>query len=85
VPPFESSADGELTTTLAQLSGQAPGTVAFGTEAHFLQTLGMQTVVWGPGHIDQAHQPNEYLAHSHIQPAIDTLQQVIDRYCLGNL
>ena len=81
VPPFESPADGDLTLTLAELSGRAPGTVAFGTEAHFLQTLGMQTVVWGPGSIDQAHQPNEYLEHAHIQPAIDTLQRVISRYC----
>ncbi|MEC7138784.1 MAG: acetylornithine deacetylase [Pseudomonadota bacterium] len=83
IPPFESAADGELTTTLAALSGKAPGTVAFGTEAHFLQTLGMQTVVWGPGSIDQAHQPNEYLEQSHIRPAIETLQQVIGRYCLA--
>ena len=81
VPPFESSADGDLLVTLSELSGHAPGTVAFGTEAHFLQTLGMQTAVWGPGSIDQAHQPNEYLEHAHIQPAIDTLQQVISRYC----
>lgn len=82
VPPFESAADGGLTKTLAQLSGRTPGTVAFGTEAHFLQTLGMQTVVWGPGHIDQAHQPDEYLEQRHILPAIDTLQKVIGQYCL---
>lgn len=82
VPPFESSAEGALTKSLAQLSGRTPGTVAFGTEAHFLQTLGMQTVVWGPGHIDQAHQPDEYLEQSHILPAIDTLQKVIGQYCL---
>ena len=29
IPPFESAADGELTTTLAALSGKRPGTVAF--------------------------------------------------------
>ncbi len=81
VPPFESPADGDLTLTLAELSGRAPGTVAFGTEAHFLQTLGMQTVEWGPGGIDQAHQPNDYLEHAHIQPAIHALQRVISRYC----
>ena len=81
VPPFESPADGNLTKMLSELSDRTPGTVAFGTEAHFLQTLGMQTVVWGPGSIDQAHQPDEYLEHTHIQPAIDTLQKVIGRYC----
>jgi acetylornithine deacetylase len=42
----------------------------------------METVVWGPGSIDQAHQPNEYLAKAHIAPAIATLRQVIQRYCI---
>ncbi|MBT6559427.1 MAG: M20/M25/M40 family metallo-hydrolase, partial [Gammaproteobacteria bacterium] len=72
----------DLVQTLSSLSKRAPGTVAFGTEAHFLQTLGMETVVWGPGSIDQAHQPNEYLAKAHIAPAIATLRQVIQRYCI---
>jgi acetylornithine deacetylase len=41
----------------------------------------METVVWGPGSIDQAHQPNEYLARDQIGAAQDTLRQVIARYC----
>ncbi len=83
IPPFESSSDCDLVQTLAQFSGQAPGTVAFGTEAHFMQSLGMETIVWGPGSIDQAHQPNEYLDKQQIQPATDVLRQVIQRYCIG--
>lgn len=83
VPPFETDRQGDLVQTLARLSGNAPGTVAFGTEAHFLQSLGMETVVFGPGSINQAHQPNEYLARSQIQPAVDVIDQVIRRYCLA--
>ena len=41
---------------------QRAGTVAFSTEGPFLQALGMETVIFGPGSIDQAHQPDEYLA-----------------------
>ena len=81
IPPFATPQSADLVQTLSTLSKQKPGTVAFGTEAHFLQTLGMETVVWGPGSIDQAHQPNEYLAKAHIAPAIDTLRHVIQRYC----
>jgi acetylornithine deacetylase len=81
VPPFETNLQGDLVQTLATQSGIAPGTVAFGTEGHFLQSLGMETAVWGPGSIDQAHQPNEYLARAQIGPAQDTLRQVIARYC----
>ena len=73
------SPDGQ---TLASASGQTPGTVAFGTEGHFLQSLGMETVIFGPGSIDQAHQPNEYLALEQIPPAKDILCQAINRYCL---
>ena len=82
IPPFETDIKGDLVQTLAKHSGHAPGTVAFGTEGHFLQSLGMETVIFGPGSIDQAHQPNEYLARDQIGPARDVLRQVIQRYCL---
>ena len=83
IPPFQSNPDGELLSTLSGLSGNQPGTVAFGTEAHFMQTLGMETVVWGPGSIDQAHQPNEYLDKAQLSPATDTLRQVIQKFCVS--
>ena len=81
VPAYQTSDDGDLARTLASLSGRPPGTVAFGTEAPFLQSLGMETVVFGPGSIDQAHQPNEYLDLSQLSPARDTLENVIRHYC----
>ena len=82
IPPFETPSDGELVRTLSRLSGNRPGTVAFGTEGFFLQSLGSETVIFGPGSIDQAHQPDEYLAHSQIEPARATLKKVIGHYCL---
>ena len=42
-----------------------------------MQTLGMETNVWGPGNIDQAHQPNEYLDKAQLAPATDTLRRII--------
>jgi acetylornithine deacetylase len=36
-------------------------TVPFGTEAGHFQAAGIPTVVCGPGSIDQAHQPDEYI------------------------
>ena len=82
IPPFQSDPNGELLGALSSLSGNQPGTVAFGTEAYFMQTLGMETVVWGPGSIDQAHQPNEYLDKAQLAPATDTLRRVIQKFCL---
>lgn len=81
VPPFESPATGDLVRTLEKLSGRSAGTVAFGTEGPFLQQLGMETVIFGPGDIDQAHQPDEYLDVDRLQPTVDLLSKVIARYC----
>lgn len=41
--------------------GDAPVTAPFGTEAGHFQAAGIPTVVCGPGLIDQAHQPDEYI------------------------
>ena len=82
VEPYQTPQDGPLVRALESLSGQPARTVAFGTEAPFLQSLGIETVVFGPGSIDQAHQPNEYLDSAQLQPAQDTLAALIGQYCL---
>ncbi|MXY06160.1 MAG: acetylornithine deacetylase [Gammaproteobacteria bacterium] len=82
VPAFETAQEGPLVQLLSGLSGNAPGSVSFGTEAHFYQCLGLETVVFGPGSIDQAHQPNEFLAHEQVAPAQNALEQAIAHYCL---
>ncbi len=81
LPAYETPPDGELIRRLEKLSGKPAGTVAFGTEAPFLRALGMETAVFGPGSIDQAHQPDEYLDTSFIAPATDALSALIERYC----
>jgi acetylornithine deacetylase len=49
---------------LAQaLSGsKGAGRVSFGTEAGLFQRAGVPAVVCGPGSIEQAHKPNEYIS-----------------------
>jgi len=47
-----------------------------------MQQLGMQTIVMGPGSIDRAHQPDEYLELDQIKPCIALLEQFIRHYCL---
>ena len=81
IEPYQTAADGALVRTLEALSGHAAGTVAFGTEAPFFQALGMETVVFGPGAIDQAHQPNEFIDRAQFQPTRDALGALITRYC----
>jgi acetylornithine deacetylase len=63
VPAFL-AAPAEPALKLAQrLAGTHQTTlVAFGTEAGLFQRAGISTVVCGPGHIAQAHQPDEYVS-----------------------
>ncbi len=80
--PFEQSPDSDLVKAAEQLTGHSSESVAFATEGPLLQQLGMETIVMGPGSIDQAHQPNEYMALNQVQPAVNLLKQLIGRFCL---
>ena len=82
VPAFEQAKDSDLVIACEHASGQVSDAVNFATEAPFLQSLGLETIVMGPGSIDVAHQPNEYLPLDQIQPAVETLRALIRRYCL---
>lgn len=63
IPSFLGAA-GDAVTQLAQrLSGEERTTqVAFGTEAGLFKNAGISTVVCGPGSINQAHQPDEFVS-----------------------
>jgi len=47
--------------------------VAFGTEAGLFQSLGTSVVVCGPGSIEQAHQPDEFVEVSQLAECLDML------------
>ena len=82
VPAFEQAEGSDLVVACEHVSGQIADAVNFATEAPFLKSLGLETIVMGPGSIDVAHQPNEYVPLDQIQPAIDTLRGLIQRYCM---
>lgn len=82
VDAFEQDKHSTLIKIVEQLTGQISDSVAFATEAPFMQALGMDTVVMGPGSIDQAHQPNEFIDLSEIESAVNVLQGLIKKFCL---
>ncbi|EED34115.1 acetylornithine deacetylase [Luminiphilus syltensis NOR5-1B] len=84
VDAFEEPEDSRLSKIATQVTGCGAEGVNFATEAPFLQRLGLQTLVLGPGSIDVAHQPDERLELSQIQPCIDVLKNLIQRYCLSH-
>ena len=63
IPSFLGSKDDPVTRLAQELSGERSTTlVAFGTEAGLFKNAGISTVVCGPGSIQQAHQPDEYVS-----------------------
>ena len=83
IPAMETASTSKLVQAAEKLTGQASGSVAFGTEAPFLTQLGIETLILGPGNIDQAHQPDEYLELNRIQPTIDILRKLIHQFCIS--
>jgi acetylornithine deacetylase len=93
--PFELAALGEspammldphaaLHQELCTMVGQG-GTesVAFATDAGWLQTVGMRCAVFGPGSIEVAHRPNEFLPVGEFIRAGALLDDIIQRRCLA--
>jgi acetylornithine deacetylase len=83
-PPVASFAalnSSPLLTAAEKLTGVEPVAVAFATEAPFLQQLELDTIVMGPGSINQAHQPDEYIEMKHLQPTIDIIRSLTNKFC----
>ncbi len=81
IPAMETAADTEIVRITEKLTGHTAGAVAFGTEAPYLQQLGMNTVILGPGDIAQAHQPDEYLALDRLKPTSTLLRDLVKSVC----
>ncbi|MEW8026237.1 MAG: acetylornithine deacetylase [Candidatus Thiodiazotropha sp.] len=82
IPAMETPREAAIVQAVEQLTGTGSEAVAFATEGPYLNSMGMQTVICGPGSIDQAHQPDEYLPLKHIHPAINLIQSLIRQFCL---
>jgi acetylornithine deacetylase len=68
VPGLAPDPGSEAERLVMRLAGRnRTATVPFGTEAGHYQAAGIPTVVCGPGSIDQAHQPDEYITLEQFQ------------------
>ena len=47
------------------------------TEAAMLSEAGVNVVVYGPGDVEQAHKPNEFVTHAHLMTAAAAYQRAI--------
>jgi len=82
-PAFSPEGNDEAKTLAGSWSGSnTVGSVVYATEAGiFRKTLGVPTVVCGPGDIAQAHQPNEYILASQIDAGEDFMRRMLEWCC----
>jgi acetylornithine deacetylase len=81
LPAMDTDQASEIAQYLTQLTGKKASSVAFGTEAPYFNSMQTETIVIGPGSINQAHQPDEFLPIAQIDPTIKMLEDLIDRFC----
>ncbi len=79
---LDTAEDAEITTLIKSVSGaNSTGKVSFGTEAGFFHNAGIPTVICGPGSIEQAHKPNEFVALEQVEQCERFMRRLIDRVC----
>ena len=78
IPALDTS-DCDLIKLVQTLCGTVDtGCVSFGTEGGLFEGIGIPAVVCGPGHIDQAHKPNEFIAIDQVRQCEAFIDNLLD-------
>nr|AGT02649.1 acetylornithine deacetylase [Crithidia acanthocephali] len=86
VQPFSGKDDAAVVKALRVAHGAEPRTlkVCFCTEAGEYQNLGINSVVCGPGSIDQAHKANEFVSLEQLEKGLVVIRRVVQLMCGGS-
>jgi acetylornithine deacetylase len=80
MPGLSLDPDHPLTAIVKQLTGSnSTGKVSYGTEGGYYQNNGIPTIICGPGHIAQAHQPDEWIAQDQLDACDVFIRRLADR------
>ncbi len=79
-PALSSAPDEEVVQLALALSGaNATGKVSFTTEGGLYQESGIPTVICGPGSIEEAHKPDEFVALDQIRQCEGFMRRLMER------
>ena len=81
VEAVETDSQSRIVRLAEKMTQTEAGAVAFGTEAPYYNALGLDSIIMGPGSINQAHQPDEYIETRSLNPAVDIIRQLIAHHC----
>ncbi len=81
-PAMMLSEDAPIYRTLCRMTGQRETVgVSYGTDAGWFQQMGLDCAVFGPGSIEVAHKPNEFLPRAEFEQARIYLQRLVQESC----
>ena len=80
-PPALLDERSDLWSWLCEETAAGPLSIPFATDAGWLQRLGFECVIWGPGSIEVAHRANEFVPLADLVSARATLARAVDRWC----
>jgi acetylornithine deacetylase len=81
-PGLATSPDSPAAQLAKALSGSnSTIKVAFGTEAGLYQQSGIPAIICGPGSIEQAHKPDEWVAVDQLAQCENFMRRLMDRVC----
>ncbi|MDE2165326.1 MAG: acetylornithine deacetylase [Alphaproteobacteria bacterium] len=79
-PPLSTAPDAEIAQLAGALSGaNAAGKVSYTTEGGLYQQGGIPTVICGPGSIEQAHRPDEFIALDQVKQCEAFMRRLLER------
>jgi acetylornithine deacetylase len=82
-PGFETHGGSEIAELGKACAGVHDfGKVSFGSEASLFHGADISTILCGPGHIAQAHQPNEWIALEQLALCEAFMRRLADRVCM---
>lgn len=77
VPPLDNANAAEAVAFVCELTGlNSEGVVSFGTDGGYFSDADYSTVVFGPGSITRAHQPDEYIEVAELAEGLEFLSKV---------
>jgi acetylornithine deacetylase len=84
MPGFDTHGGSAITSLGQACNGtHAFGKVSFGTEASLFHNASIPTVICGPGHIAQAHQPNEWVTIEQLARCEAFMRRLADHLCVS--
>ena len=80
MPGMAIAPDHALTSLVKQITGaNSAGKVSYGTEGGYYQAADIPTIICGPGHIAQAHQPDEWIAQDQLDACDAFIRRLAER------